>query len=138
MSFCAKSWKLVNIVFVFLLAWAYISLVFLVNDVQSRTKCFSIILVCPYLTSEFWTNMFKKTKKQLHVIFGLSIHWNAFFKKQTWAEKICFWREHRSLLILLLTCIGRKYNFCKRPFEILITPLFWVVFLKKEGLRKKV
>ena len=42
-----------------------------------------------------------------------------------------------SILILLMTCIGRKYNFGKRPFEILITPLFWIVIPKKGGSGKK-
>ena len=41
------------------------------------------------------------------------------------------------MLILLLACIGRKYNFCKRPFEILITLLWSFVFSKKEALGKK-
>ena len=50
-----------NVIFVFFLAWAYLPLVFWSMVFKAEKKCFSTILVCPYLTFDFWRNTIENT-----------------------------------------------------------------------------
>ena len=53
--------------------------------------CFSIILVCPYLTFDFWTNILKE--KTITCFFGLSIGWNPCFKNKELELKKMFFNR---------------------------------------------
>ena len=70
-----------NIIFAFWLAWSYLSLLFLVTSVQSRKKVFFYHLGVSLPYFWFLSNHVQENKSQLHVVFGLSICWNAFFWK---------------------------------------------------------
>ena len=129
-------WQNINN-FAFWLAWAYLSLLFWSLAFKAEKKSFSIILACPYLTFDFWTNKLKKTNVNYMLFLAWAYGEIHFWKNKLEQNKYVFGVSMYYSCFCCWHGLDASEIFANGHLKILITPLFSIVFSKKEGLGKK-